>query len=1066
MSEPTDILYEQLTPDYGDGFSEDALVQKPAVELFADLGWTTLNLQREFEDDTLMQGRSLHREKSETQGWYPREWWLPGRQRSALTKLNPELTQDALDHAYRAITRPRLGLAPYAANRDVMMLLRDGIPVPTRNARGESETKTARVIDWRNIEENDFLLAEEVWFGSETHSRRADLVGFVNGIPLLFIELKGMNVNVQHAHSGNLKDYKDAIPHVFNGNGFVLLSNGTDTRIGAFDAPWRHFRQWKRLSEDEPGQVSLERAIRAACTPAALLDMVENFTVFQDEKSGLIKKVAQNHQMIGVNRAIANLENRQDNGGKIGVFWHTQGSGKSLSMVFFARKALRKMRGGLSFIVVTDRTELDDQIAQTFAECGLLEKRTESVQAQTRKHLRELLEGNERFMFTLIQKFASDDQLEPLGVLSERDDIVVIVDEAHRSQYATFAANMRSALPNANFIGFTGTPLMAGEQKTREVFGDYVSVYDFAQSVKDGATVPLYYENRIPELQLKVDDLDQKLGELLDDVDLDEEQEKALERRMGRRYHILTRDDRLDKIAADVVKHFPARGFRGKGMFVALDKATAVRMYEKVQHHWALEIKRLEALKEPSEGDLDKLKFMRETDMAVMVSQSQNEIADLEKYDIDIRPYRKRILDENLDDRFKADEDPLRLIFVCAMWITGFDVPTCSTIYLDKPMRNHTLMQTIARANRTAEGKSAGLIVDYVGIFRKLQEALEVYVTPEIGDKTPIEDIGELINNLTNALDEAEKFASSHHADLAAIQKTRGFDRQAAINKARDALNLNDDVAKTFLAHEKHVWGLFTSALPDPRAQAEQARVMVLRFLSKCLKADRGQVDISDIELAIQSMLDDVIESVQITTAIRENDDETGRVDLSKLDINKLRTDKKDEAVQTRAQKLRTAVGAQVAAMASRNPIRSTLVARFEALVAEYNTGNMEAEEFVNRLLEFLSTLDDEERRHVREGLAEEELAIFDLLTNPGPELSDDERELVKKVASDVLHKVKSEVEALDWQLREKARAAVRAKIREALDLLPAAYEETIWNRKVERTYDWIMQSADNIDMQ
>ncbi len=1059
MSDPSDILYDQPDPDHS-GFSEDALVQKPAVELFGELGWATLDLHMEFEDETLDQGRTLHREQSETQGWYPREWWLPDRLRAALTQLNPDLDGDALEQAYRKITRPRSGLSPYAANREVMALLRDGVPVSTRNTHGEVETQTARAIDWRAINVNDFLLAEEVWFGTELHSRRADLIGFVNGLPLLFVELKGMHVNVQHAFTGNLSDYKDTIPHVFHGNGFVLLSNGSDTRIGASHAPWRYFRQWKRLDEDEPGQVSLERAIRAACTPAALFDMVENFIVFQDEKNGLTKKIAQNHQMIGVNRAIANLDRREENGGKVGVFWHTQGSGKSLSMVFFARKALRKMRGGMTFVIVTDRTELDDQIAQTFAECGLLEKQTDAVQAQTRKHLRQLLEGNERFMFTLIQKFASEENLEPLGVLSERDDIVVIVDEAHRSQYATFAANMRSALPNASFIGFTGTPLMAGEEKTREVFGDYVSVYDFAQSVDDGATVPLYYENRIPELQLKVDDLDERLGELLDEADLDEEQERALERRMGRRYHVITRDDRLERIAEDVVKHFPARGYRGKGMFVAIDKATAVRMYEKVQQRWKAEIVRLEALKSPTEGDRDRLAFMRETDMAVMVSQSQNEIADLEKFGIDMRPYRKRILDENLDDRFKADDDPLRLIFVCAMWITGFDVPTCSTIYLDKPMRNHTLMQTIARANRTSEGKSAGLIVDYVGIFRRLQEALEIYVTPRTDGKPPIEDKGELIAEFLKALDEAEKFAGVHGADLYAICTSRGFDRQTAIDKARDALNLRDDVVKTFMAHEKQVWGLFTAALPDKRAQSEQARAIVLRFIAKCLKADRGQADISEIQRSIQTLLDDVIEGVQISAAIRGEDDATGRVDLSKIDIEKLRAEKEDEAIQTRAQKLRTAIGAQVRAMAGRNPIRSSLVAKFEALVAEYNNGNMEAEEFVKRLLEFLSKLDDEERRHVREGLAEEELAIFDLLTNPGPDLSKEEREMVKQVASDVLHKVKAEVEALDWQLREKARAAVRAKIREALDALPASYEEGIWNRKVERTYDWIVQTT------
>ena len=1068
-----DLVYEQPEPDHG-GFSEDALVQKPAVELFGRLGWRTLDLQHEFARPALAQGRTLHRPKGETGGWYAREWWLPDPLRATLERLNPDLDADALARVYETLTRDRSAMPPTRANREVMDLLRDGVTVQTRDARGETVARTARVIDWTDATPhhgtdraggaNDFLLAEEVWFGSEIHSRRADLVGFVNGLPLLFVEFKRMDRPVRAAFDDNLRDYRDTIPHAFHANGFVMLSNGTDTRIGAAGSPFRFFRQWKRESEEDVGEVSLEIAIRAACAPDRLLDIVENFTVFQDERDGLIKKVAQNHQVLGVNRAIANLEGDRPAAERhrLGVFWHTQGSGKSLSMVFFARKALRR-RGGLSFLVVTDRTELDEQIARTFAECGLLEKRVDAVQAQSRRHLRGLLEGNERFMFTLIQKFGTEDG-EPMEELSARSDIVVMVDEAHRSQYARFAANMRSALPHAGFIGFTGTPLMAGEEKTREVFGDYVSTYDFAQSVRDGATVPLYYENRIPELELNVDDLDEKLGELLDDADLEEDEERALERRLGRRYHILTRDDRLDRIAEDVARHFPARGYRGKSMFVAIDKATAVRMHEKVRAHWDAEIARLAALPSPSEAEAERLAYMRETDMAVIVSQSQNEIAELERYGIDMRPYRKRILEGGLDDRFKADADPLRLVFVCAMWITGFDVPTCSTIYLDKLMRNHTLMQTIARANRTAEGKRAGLIVDYVGIFRKLQEALEIYATPPREDGTdgeePIEDKAKLIDELRQALDDAERYAAAHKADLPAISAARGFPRQAAIERARAALNGRDDIVRTFLAHESQVWGLFTSALPDEAALAEQGRAVTLRFVAKMLRADRGEIDITAIEAAIQTMLDDVIESVEITAPIREGDDEAGRVDLSGIDFDKLRAEREDEAVQTRARRLRTAVGAKVSAMAARNPIRSALVAKFEALVSEYNTGSADAEAFVRELLDFLSTLDDEERRHVREGLAEEELAIFDLLTDPGPDLSDKERDAVKKVASDVLQRVAEEMVSLDWQTRERAKAAVRTKIKEALDGLPSSYPDELWNRKVERTYDWIVTSA------
>ena len=875
-----DILYEQRESHhaFASGFSEGALVQKPAVGLFGELGWRTLHLQGEFTDTSLTQGRSLHREPGETGGFYPREWWLPQPLRNALARLNPDLDAAALDHAYDAITHNRSALTPYVANREVIDLLRDGVPVPTQDERGETITQIARIIDWNDTAANDFLLAEEVWFGTELHSRRADLVGFVNGLPLLFVELKGMHRAVRAAFDDNLRDYRDTIPHVFHGNGFVMLSNGSDTRIGASHAPYRFFREWKREREEDDGKVSLELAIRAACAPDRLLDILENFIVFQDERDGLVKKIAQNHQMLGVNRAIAKLENR-DGTGRLGVFWHTQGSGKSLSMVFFARKALRKTQGGLSFLVVTDRTELDDQIARTFAECGLLEKRVDAVQAQSRRHMRELLSGNERFMFSLIQKFGIENG-EPIGVVSDRDDIIVMVDEAHRSQYATFAGNMRAALPNAGFIGFTGTPLMAGSEKTREVFGDYVSTYDFAQSVADGATVPLFYENRIPELQLDSQDLDRRLGELLDDADLDEDEERAVERRLGKRYHILTRDERLDRIAEDVARHFPARGYRGKGMFVAIDKATTVRMYEKVQKQWTAEIARLDGLPTRSSAQDERLDYMRATDMAVIVSSSQNEIADLERYGIDMRPYRKRILDEDLDDRFKADEDPLRLVFVCAMWITGFDVPTCSTIYLDKPMRNHTLMQTIARANRTAEGKSAGLIVDYVGIFRKLQEALEIYATPQTDGSEPIEDKAALILELVDALAQAETFSARHGADLASIRDGDGFVRQAAVDNARNALNRRDDVTRSFLSHEKKVQGLFAATMPDARAQSEARRVAVLHYVAKCLRTDRGDVNIFAIEAAIAAMLDEVIESIAISAPIREGDDIRGRVDL------------------------------------------------------------------------------------------------------------------------------------------------------------------------------------------
>ncbi len=382
------------------------------------------------------------------------------------------------------------------------------------------------------------------------------------------------------------------------------------------------------------------------------------------------------HQVLGVNLAIEAVKQIGENNGRLGVFWHTQGSGKSLSMVMFAEKVLRRMGGNWTFVIITDRQELDDQIAGTFASVGALTKLVKDCQAQSRVHLRELLAGQERYVFTLIHKFSTADR-EPMPVLSERDDIIVITDEAHRSQYDQLAANMRRALPNAAFIGFTGTPLIAGqEERTREVFGDYVSVYNFAQSIADGATVPLYYEARKPELQLAAEELKDELDALLDEAVLDEEQEKKLQQTFGRQYHLITRNDRLDEIATDLVRHFSARGYLGKAMFVAIDKATAVRMYDKVRKAWAAELASREAQftkasMEARTGLAERLDWMRAVDMAVVVSQGQNEIDDLKQKRLDILPHRERMQKEDLESKFKDPDDPLRLIFVCAMWIVA-----------------------------------------------------------------------------------------------------------------------------------------------------------------------------------------------------------------------------------------------------------------------------------------------------------------------------------------------------------------------------------------------------------
>ena len=436
--------------------------------------------------------------------------------RASLARLNPHVSESSIDKAIEEITKERRAMSLVQANKEVYQLLKDGVKVDTKENPEEEGPETIRIIDWENPKNNDLLLISQFWVSGDMYKRRADLVGFVNGLPLVFIELKAAHKKLELAYSGNLRDYKTTIPDLFVYNAFIILSNGSYSRIGSITSDWENFAEWKKInSEGEEGIISLETMIRGTCEPARLLDLVENFILFKDGNKGANKLVGKNHQFLGVNNAIEAARGIRENQGRLGVFWHTQGSGKSYSMVFFSRKILRKVPGNWTFVVVTDRIDLDDQIYKNFANVGALTETEERIHAQSVEHLKQLLQEDHRYVFTLIQKF----QAEKGGKypkLSDRKDIIVITDEAHRSQYDIMAMNMRLALPNAAFIGFTGTPLMAGEEKTREVFGDYVSIYNFKQSIDDRATVPLYYENRIPELQLTNESLNEDIQRIVE----------------------------------------------------------------------------------------------------------------------------------------------------------------------------------------------------------------------------------------------------------------------------------------------------------------------------------------------------------------------------------------------------------------------------------------------------------------------------------------------------------------------------------------------------------------------
>lgn len=1038
-------------------YSESTLIEQPTIALLATLGYETATM---FGEKFGKQG-TLGRETSA-------EVVLVPRLRAALQRLNPGIAHEAIESAIEKLTRDRSILSPANANREVYRLLKDGVRVSSRDEGGEETSETVRVIDWNIPSNNDFFLASQFWISGEMYKRRADLVGFVNGLPLILIELKATHQRLENAYRDNLRDYKDTIPQLFWYNAFIILSNGQQSKIGSMTAGWEHFFEWKKISnEHEEGVISLETMIRGTCEKSRLLDLVENFTLFSDAGGALVKLIAKNHQYLGVNNALDAVYSLGENRGRLGVFWHTQGSGKSYSMVFFSQKVLRKIAGNWTFLIVTDRQDLDDQIYKTFQSVGAVTEH--QVQAASGEHLQQLLQADHRNIFTLIQKFHTE-KGQTYPQLSDRSDIIVMTDEAHRTQYDTLALNMRNALPNAAFIGFTGTPLMAGEEKTREVFGDYVSIYNFRQSVEDGTTVSLYYENRIPELQLTNADFNEDMERLIEAAELDEAQEKRLGREFSRQYHLITRDDRLEKIAADIVAHFMERGQMGKAMVVSIDKATAVHMYNKVQKHWTLYLaglkKRLQGYTEDEQQPLrDKIAYMEATDMAVVVSQSQNEMGDFRKKGLDITPHRRRIVKEDLETQFKDEKDPLRIVFVCAMWMTGFDVPSLSTLYLDKPMRNHTLMQTIARANRVFHDKVNGLIVDYVGVFRDLQKALAIYGSAIGGGvkegEMPVKDKSELVAALQDMLAATETFCKEQGVDAQRIMAAQDFERIGLLNDAVDALVASDETKKKYLALASTVARLYKAILPDTAANTYSGIVALFVVIARKMRLLMPETDISEVMDDIEQLLD-----ISVATkgyVIREPSgpyEGDARIDLSQIDFDALKAHFERAHKHIETEKLRGAIESKLKRMLQLNKSRADYLERFQQLIDEYNMGSRNTEIFFDKLLVFAQALNAEEQRTITEQLSEEELAVFDLLTRPSMELSAKEKAQVKKVAHSLLETLKREKLVLDWRKKQQARANVLITVRNMLsEGLPRIYTTELYERKCDEVYQHIYDS-------
>jgi type I restriction enzyme R subunit len=1026
-------------------YTEDNLVEQPAIELIRDeLKWDYEYCYDEWSSGSSSLGRETRRDVV-----------MVSRLRPALVKLNPELPEEALDAAIEELARDRSALSLVEANREVYRLIKSGIKVKVENRRdGGQEVKSVRVIDWDDPANNDFLLTSQLWVSGDLYTRRPDLVGFVNGLPLVLIEFKKPGVNVREGFDQNVTDYKTAIPQIFHFNALVVISNGTQSKLGSVSATWGHYCEWKKIeAEEETAELSLEAILKGCCEKSRLLDLTENFTRFSESKGGVGKIVARNHQYLGVNKAVEALQQAEDS--RIGVFWHTQGSGKSYSMVFFAEKVFRKIPGNWTFVVITDRTELDSQIYRTFSTCGAA---TEGhCQASSSENLRSLLTGDHRYVFTLIHKFRTEPgTLHP--VLSERDDIIVLTDEAHRSQYDTLAMNMRTALPNAKFVAFTGTPLITGEERTREVFGDYVSIYNFRQSIEDGATVPLFYENRTPELDVTNPNLNDEIYDIIDEAELDEDGEKKVERLLGQRYHLITREDRLDTVARDIVHHFINRGHQGKAMVVSIDKATALKMYVKVEAEWIAEKSRLsEDLNRLPSGSpayqeaYTKFQILDETDRALIVSSGQNEIAEMQRHGLDIRPHRERIVKEDLETQFKDPEAPLGLVFVCAMWLTGFDAPSCSTIYLDKPMRGHTLMQTIARANRVHGEKVSGLIVDYANVFLELEKALAIYAGGR-GGELPVKDKKELVEALKMALQQLDQFCLKNEVKLSDVEA----EPVKYLRIAVDRLARLDATKDDYLGQANDIERLYKAIMPDPVIPDLAPRCQVVKEVAKALRALKEPVDVTAVLERIEAKLDDSI----VAEAGLEPGEVATTIDLSKVDFDALEKKfAKSKTKNSEAVKLRALIERKLKNLIRFNASRYDFLERFEKMVEEYNKGSVTIEEFFEHLVKFSSELNEEETRHMREQVSEEELAAFDILTRPGPDLTQQEIDEIKKVCRDLLAKLKTEKLVLNWRNKRTSRAGVRIEIEKMLDAgLPEAYTSELFEQKCGALFQHVLE--------
>ncbi|MEW5718215.1 MAG: type I restriction endonuclease subunit R [Chloroflexota bacterium] len=1121
--------------------SEDRLVQKTfADHLHNQLGWESIYA---FNDETFGPNSTLGRANE-------REVVLVRDLRAALERLNPAPPPSAIDQAIQLLTQVDFARSLVQHNREFYNYIRDGVPISYQDAHGELQRVRARVIDFRNAQANRFLAVRELKIQGVRmpyYNRRADLVCFINGLPLVFIELKAVYRNIREGFDNNLTDYLSdtSIAHAFHHNAFLVVSNGDHARYGSITSQWEHFLEWKRNDEKEPGRVDAEVLLNGMFAPDRLLDLVENFILFDESKPGGTRKiVARNHQVLGVNNAVASVQRQEElkkqfpiekrlqyrlakllpksrgkperrktelplvervhpDLGRLGVFWHTQGSGKSYSMAFFAEKVRRVVPGNFTFLLMTDREDLDDQIWRTFVGCGIADDKT--PRAESGHDLKDLLDKNHRFIFSLIHKFNQRVSLEE--PYSRREDIIVISDEAHRTQSGKFARNMRLALPNASFIGFTGTPLFKFDHLTRRIFGDYVSRYDFKRSEEDASTVKLIYENRGEKLKVARPDLNDRIAKKIEDGKLDADQVASLDRLLGKDYEVITADERLEKIADDFVAHCSARWESGKAMLVCIDKITCGRMYNLILPRWKTKIAEVIAVIPQKEADLaaatsdgererigkelDALRgqadWMASTIVEIIISEGQNEVRDFKKWNVDIIPHRYRMKRGfetpdgkrvDVETAFKNPQHPFRIAIVCAMWLTGFDVECLSTLYIDKPMKAHTLMQAIARANRVFPGKDCGVIVDYNGMLKSLREALAQYALGDgeyTGNEKGTRDarggyatgggiiapIEELLRSLDQAIDAAENHLRGLGFEPSRLIGAQGFDRIEAMRDATEALYTSDEAKRRFEIMVREVLARFRALAMDPNVFTYAERRDNLEAIYKKLNERRDTADVTAILKEIHKIVNEAIR-----TQSTGGDQANGlTVDLSQIDFAKLREEfaKRVHRKHIALQDIRDVVEAKLQQMLARNPTRMDYYKRYQQIIAEYNREKDRAtvEDTFAQLTQLAQELDVEQQRAAREGLSDDELALFDLLYKDN--LTQVDREKLKQASQSLLALLKELVKPMPyWAQNTQTQAEVESSILDWLyQKLPMPpFTEAETQPLAKKIYDFVWQRS------